>query len=55
MLKTRYGTSVEFIELLDEYAVISYSDKKVRVLIEDFDSASIETLTKIKQSKEVVS
>lgn len=51
ILKTRYGTKVEYVSEDDIYAIVKYNDTKVRVLKEDFDEES-QKLIKNNESNE---
>lgn len=53
ILKTRYGTKVEYVSVEEPYVVISYNSKKVRVLRDDFDEES-QKIIKDKESEETL-
>lgn len=55
ILKTRYGTKVEYVSTIDDYTVIRYNDTNVRVLTEDLDDESRKKIDELNGEKESIS
>lgn len=53
-LKTRYGTSVEFDEIIPEFVVVKYNGTKVRLSELDLDENSRKEIEELKKSSELI-